>query len=131
MSTYVAYIEVQSDPTLWERIRSRKKGKSIAAAHHEEHRLAPRYHAPALLSVICVRSAQHLRESMWAATKLPMNFQRKKALCSKSSATVDKLGDVLEEHAPSVEFQELFEGRPVVVFERLSLFAGLRVGGLG
>ena len=33
MSTYVAYIEVQSDPTLWERIRSRKKGKSIAAAY--------------------------------------------------------------------------------------------------
>ena len=30
MSTYV---EVQSDPTLWERIRSRRKGKSIAAAY--------------------------------------------------------------------------------------------------
>jgi hypothetical protein len=30
MSTYV---EVRSDPTLWERIRSRKKEKSLAAAY--------------------------------------------------------------------------------------------------
>jgi len=33
MSTYIAYVECSMRPTLWERIRSRRKGKSIAAAY--------------------------------------------------------------------------------------------------